>query len=352
MTTEPTLDPYARFRQELREQGAVFPEPFPAPPQHFGHPESEAESTETSDIVYPWLDRGLLCARGEDRAKLLHNFCTNDIKALPRGHVCEAFITDIKSHILAHVLVYADEDRLLLSCAAAVRQQILEHLNRYVITEDAEFTDESENVIQVLLRTAGSEPDEPTGAALEPGQGTRLSVADHDIAACRVSVWNGSTLLALVPASDALTVWHGLLEQGWRPIGSDAAEDLRIAAGFPTDGVDLNPEMLAQEAGRSDQAISFTKGCYLGQEPIARIDALGHVNRVLRRIEIESDACPVPGTPVRTADGAEIGQLRSVSPLVRSGHRSGLALLRTQQATGGAQLQIAADPLPLNARVL
>jgi folate-binding protein YgfZ len=123
--------------------------------------------------------------------------------------------------------------------------------------------------------------------------------------------------------------------------GSDAFEPLRIEAGLPLVGVDLSDENFAQEAMRTAKAISFKKGCYLGQEPIARIDALGHINRQLAGVRLAAGPGPSGGANVTTSDAKEAGLLTSVAFSPGSGQSVALAILKSQTAAVGTELQVA-----------
>src|SRR5262249_26957999 len=106
-----------------------------------------------------------------------------------------------------------------------------------------------------------------------------------------------------------------------------AFESLRIAAGTPVFGKDVGPDNLPQEVGRDARAISFVKGCYLGQETVARIDALGHVNKILTSLRFESDRVPPSGTAME-AEGKVIGSVTSSAPSPADGKPIGLGYVR------------------------
>lgn len=134
-----------------------------------------------------------------------------------------------------------------------------------------------------------------------------------------------------------------LVQAGVQHAGEDEFHSRRIAAGFPLFGIDISDDNLAQEVGRTALAISFTKGCYLGQEPIARIDAMGHVNRQLCRIELPSGPPPAPGTPVLdkpTSDGKVVGAITSSTSrgLGEADKPLALAYLRSVFAKTGTQV--------------
>ena len=130
----------------------------------------------------------------------------------------------------------------------------------------------------------------------------------------RVDWFDSPTWLLSMPIAQRDEVQRTLTQSGTRLANEDEFHSLRIVSGFPIYGVDITEENLAQEVGRTELAISFTKGCYLGQEPIARIDAMGHVNRQLCRLELSSGQLPTPGTTIldkAAPDGKPIGTITS-----------------------------------------
>src|SRR5690606_8042294 len=121
----------------------------------------------------------------------------------------------------------------------------------------------------------------------------------------------------------------------------DEFESLRIDAGFPHYGIDISEDNIAQEAARNEQAISFTKGCYLGQEPIARLDAMGHTNRQLCRLHVDTDAAPQHGTAVRSTEGADAGRITSAAKAPDGNGVVALAMLKSAFTAAGTPLKVA-----------
>lgn len=278
---------------------------------------------------------------GRDRVKFLHSFCTNDIKKLQPGQGCEAFVTNVNGKVLGHIFVFAERDSLWLESVAGSAATLLPHLDRYLITEDVRFTDRSTEFAEwLLVGTQSTELLERLGliVAALPRYGHLASgTATLPLRAIRRVEWLDSpTWLLSMPAAQRDEVQRTLTQAGAQLATEDEFHSLRIAAGFPLYGIDITEENLAQEVGRTALAISFTKGCYLGQEPIARIDAMGHVNRQLCRLEISSGPLPAPGTPILdkpAPDGKTIGTITSSTwkqcgddkPLVLAYLRSGFA---------------------------
>lgn len=224
-------------------------------------------------------------ASGDDRARFLHNFCTNEINGLAPGTACEAFFTNVKARILAHGLILAGDDHHEIWMLPGDEQVLLDHLNRYLITEDVQF--ESVTDGRATIAVIGTLPiSVPGGENSQPGTWTDHA-GDGAEVRCLAVQWAGQQLtLCNGVESDIRRLQASLEDAGRRGSLSDF-ERLRIEERFPVIGLDLGEEHLAPEAARDSSAISYTKGCYLGQEPIARIDALGKVNRALVSVELQ-----------------------------------------------------------------
>lgn len=278
---------------------------------------------------------------GRDRVKFLHSFCTNDIKKLQPGQGCEAFVTNVNGKVLGHIFVFAERESLWIESGPGSAAALLPHFDKYVITEDVRFTDRSAEFAELLLGDPQStELLERLGLSVAalPIYGHLSHGSDTlPLRSVRRVDWFGSpTWLLSMPVAQRDEVQRTLTQSGARQADGGEAHALRIAAGFPIYGIDITEDNLAQEVGRTSLAISFTKGCYLGQEPIARIDAMGHVNRQLCRLELSSGPLPEAGTPILdkpAPDGKPIGAITSSSwkshgddkPLVLAYLRSGFA---------------------------
>ncbi len=289
----------------------------------------------------PWPRRSQVRLTGADRAKFLHNFCTNDIKKLEPGQGCEAFLTSIKGRILGHIFVFAGESELMIDTVPGEDVKIRDHLDRYLITEDVQIEVVSDQFRcaylfgpdwpQVLLNGLGIDV-----RGLAPYQ--RLTNEKFGLEIRRFDLGTTSGFEVAVPTAAVDDVTSAFQRQdnssGPTRVEPEHFEAFRIDAGFPSYGIDLTDDHLAQEAGRTEKAISFTKGCYLGQEPIARIDALGHVNRELRVIAVEiEEPIAAPCKVLDPSSKAELGTLTSVGRVPGSA-TVGLGMLRTSAKPG------------------
>ena len=286
----------------------------------------------TAVTVFDLSGRTQMELTGVDRAKFLHGFCTNDIKRLEPGQGCEAILTNIKGKAVGHVFVFATATALWLDTVAGQAESIITHLDRYLIREDVTFHDRSHDWSELFL--AG--PHATQLLMLDEsmphyGHVERESFGQPFVIR-RADLFSQPGFLISLPLAARDAMLRSLLAVGVVSGTSDLFESLRIAAGFPLFGRDITDENLAQEVARTPQCISFTKGCYLGQEPIARLDALGHTNRELRRVRFASGSSLTPGTKLLAAESDdEAGILTSVAPLRNeAGETLALGYLKTK----------------------
>jgi folate-binding protein YgfZ len=247
-------------------------------------------------------DWSVVRVTGPDAASFLHNLCTNDIKRLEVGGACEAFFTDVKAHVLAHAVVCRAADGYRVVVTSPRAAELAAHLDRYHIREKLELAvEESPRVVLYF-----------------DGPQTRDNV--FEVAALSAGLSLGESPDEQAPQ---------LSEEGF--------QQLRIEQGFPLDHVDVDASRLPQEANRDALAISFTKGCYLGQETVARIDALGHVNRKLVSVQFEGPEIPASGTALLAGD-KEVGAVTSACWSAKLTAPLALAYVRRESNAAGTEL--------------
>ncbi len=266
---------------------------------------------------------------GDDRASFLHNMCTNDINGMAVGDCCEAFCTDVKGKIVGHVLVTSCADRLVLLAVPDQADTLISHLDRYIIREDVQLADAT--------------ADYDWFAAL-PGD-TRTTWGDREGIPYVSSNADGIRAASLigVATADRQRTRDSLIEHGIEQCSAAAWELLRIEDRFPLFGTDFDTSNLPQEVNRDDHAISFTKGCYLGQETIARIDALGHVNQKLVALQFAGDTVPPPGTELRRDDKV-VGRVTSSCRSPKYDAPLATAMIRRGANDEGTELQSELGP--------
>jgi tRNA-modifying protein YgfZ len=260
---------------------------------------------------------------GADRQTFLHNFCTNDVRRLAPGRSCEAFFTNVKGKILGHGLVSCRENELVIVTVPGQVAPLIEHLERYVIREDLAVRDTMAER-RYFLVSDGKLVDD---------------------AAMLWMPWNliGRPTSGLIeaPAGNSSRVKETLVAQQSMPCNLATFEKLRIEAGMPLFGFDFNDTNLPQEVGRDAVAISFTKGCYLGQETVARLDALGHVNQKIAGVQFGRADVPATGTEL-IRNGKSVGHVTSATFSPRRRAPLALGMLRREALAPGTELESAA----------
>lgn len=252
---------------------------------------------------------------GNDRASFLHNFCTNNIRDLKAGHAVEAFFADVRARVLGFGYVVATESRHEIWQPVASPERLFKHLSRYVIREDVQFVVPADDGI-VVFRTDGDSGSASLSMAVPGSSGLGMLLPFS---------WNNQSLFAVTKEYSAPTEMVAGLVRSSQQVSASEFNALRIAERFPVPGVDITDEHLAPEAGRNAPAISYTKGCYLGQEPIARLDAMGHVNRLLKCVTVKGKV-GMTGAEVQSETGTSLGVITSSSTV---GEDSlGLAILK------------------------
>ena len=240
---------------------------------------------------------------GPDRAKVLHGLCTNDIQRLTPGQGCEAFLTNVQGKTIGFVYVFCLDDSLVLETVSGQSQHLVDSIDRYVIREDVEVIDRTGQWSEVLLR------GEPAVGLLGPLADfslptevlgtTRGLVSGLEAVVHRVAFCTPSDYFVRVQTADRPLLIEALESAGAVALQPQAVEMGRIEMGTPLFGDDITEENLPQEVNRDSLTISFNKGCYLGQETVARIDALGRVNRKLVRLCFAGELVPPPGACIR-----------------------------------------------------
>lgn len=312
--------PLRQFQLSQEAAGAHFPDPEQDYPQaaHYGNPEKEYQAAQQSAALFDLSDRDQIELTGADRHKFLHNFCTNDIQGLAVDEGCEAFVTNVQSRILGYIQVFNQGESLWIDTAPGQSEAITNHLDRYIILEDARLIIRTPEFGSLYLTgpQAGDMLDKLGVKPLEVNQQQQMTDSDSKLTVRRVDWFGQPGYLCSLQYVKIAEFWQALIDQGAVPSGQEVFDALRIESRYPIYGVDLSDSNLAQEASRTSQAISFKKGCYLGQEPIARIDSLGHVNQEVRVIALEQDWLPPQGAKVMVGSGddtKEVGQITSAA---------------------------------------
>ena len=291
-------------------------------PRNYGDPAEEYAAARSGAVVVARMDRALLRVWGRDPVKMVHGLVSNDVAGLPVGGAAYATLLTPKGRLVADMRIVRRADDLLLEFDAAALDGLTSTLKKFVPPLFARFEDVSSDLVvfgvygpaarAVVLRLAGDAPaaDAPEDAALET---TNLRVLRS-----RLTGEPGGYDV-IVPAADAERFWRGAVEAGARPAGLATLDVLRIEAGVPAWGAELDETVIPLEAGLRERAISETKGCYTGQEVIIRILHRGHVNRHLRGLLFGELPPAARGTELFRTEGRPGGVVTSAcfSPLHR-----------------------------------
>jgi folate-binding protein YgfZ len=295
-------------------------------------------------------DRGRIVVTGPDRAAYLQGLLTNDVVALKAGHGCYAAYLTPQGRMITDLFVYEIGDLMLLSTPPAVKDAMLARLERFIFTEDVKLGDVTGSFAQMAvigpnaaLALAGA-LDSATEDALNalPEHGNmRAPFASQPAIVTRVTDPGEPGYDIYVERSHAEALRARLAAAGVAEIDAETAEAIRIEAGVPRFGRDMDEETIPLEAGIETRAISFSKGCYVGQEVIVRVLHRGHgrVARKLMGLKIDGGAVPPAGTPVRAGD-REIGRVTSSARSPAAKQPIALAYLHRDFLTPGSTVSV------------
>jgi aminomethyltransferase len=326
-------------------------------PLDYGDPAAEHAAVREEVGVIDRSERGKVEVTGGDRAAFLHGLLANDIKGLVPGHGCLTALLDVHGKVTALLGVSCLEDRLVLEMDRGLLAPVLATVDRYLFSERVEVEDVSAawGVLTVAgpsARKALERAAERPVPDLARGEHVLASWAGLDVRLVRGEDTGEEQVDVWVPVAGLAEAWDRVRDAGARPVGRDAWNVLRVEAGVVRHGVDVDAGMLLPEAPLAD-AYSLTKGCYLGQEVVARVTYRGHVNRKLVGLRFDGTRIPPAGAPVVVGD-REIGRVTSavVSPTLRRG--LAFAVLRREHAEPGTRVQAgtAAGHLPAEVATL
>lgn len=322
-----------------RRNGAIF-EPMleVMVPVSFGNDTLAIEAAHQGVALADLSHWGLLKISDHDRIRFLHNQSTNDFQTLKPGHGCDTVFVTSTARTIELVTAYLTEDAALVLISPNRIQEIIKWLDRYLFPMDRVIlTDISKQNCTFTL--IGAESDSLL-AKLGIGLPIGDSYASHQLLTIndlevRVAIGSGLGLpgyTLIVAAHDGAKLWSILTEAGAIPMGESVWQKLRITQGRPFPDSELTEDYNPLEAGLW-KTISFNKGCYIGQETIARLNTYKGVKQRLWGIRLQSSA--QPGTII-TVDDEKIGKLTSVTE-TNSGF-FGLAYIRTK--AGGIGLKV------------
>ncbi|MHB8419169.1 MAG: CAF17-like 4Fe-4S cluster assembly/insertion protein YgfZ [Myxococcales bacterium] len=311
--------------------------------ESYGDPARLATAARAGAALVDLGHRGRLAALGPDREGWLQGMVTSDVKKLAVGQGGPACIVSAKGKLVASARVFKRPEEIWIDLEDTPVAAALDHLRRHLVMEDCEVNDRSGATAMLGLHgprareiVRGLAPDLPelaehSQAPVAVAGAAALAIGSAELGLAGIDLW-------LAPG-DAPAVWRALVAAGAAPLGWDAAEILRVEAGRPRFGAELDEDTLPLEAGL-ERAISYDKGCYVGQEVIARMTYRGHANRKLMGLWIE-DGAPADALEALSRDGKPAGEIRTSLLSPRFGRPIALAYVRRESAAPGTKLALA-----------
>ena len=285
---------------------------------------------------------GRLSIEGKDRIAFLNGLLTNDLSKTKENMGVHSVLLNTKARVLADLYLHTETDRIVMDTGEKPSAQVKQILNQFIITEDVRIEDINEK--SVLLSVQGPESKQILNEVfkmnvedLGPLQNRNLGPS---LIIARDRTGQGGFDI-LVPSDEALPVWQSFLLNGKHnllPVGTRALEILRLEAGLPKYGVDVDENTIVLEAGYQD-AISFTKGCYMGQEVVARATHIGRVNRRLTQFHVETKEGLSSGAKILANDGP-VGLVTSAAFSPGLGKTVALGYVGRDYASVGKELMV------------
>ena len=291
---------------------------------HYGNPTTEHAALRATAGVLDLGSRGRFCLTGSDRVRLLHGQVTNDITALTPLRGCYAAFVTNKGRMQADAFIYALPNELLVDVEPGLTPMLLQRLDHYIVADDVQCVDVTP--YYGLLSVQG-----PLAAAVLNRLNLGITLPEQDLAVAHLTdptlgeiyitrnARTGSIGFDLfIPLEVQAMVLDKLVaaarDESGGLAGWEALELARLEAGIPRFGLDIDETNLAPEAGIESRGISYSKGCYIGQETIARIRTYGQVAKALRGLRLPDDLAvlPIRGDKI-LRDGREVGYITSAA---------------------------------------
>lgn len=325
-------------------------------PASYGDARAEYAALRRSAVVFDMSTLGKLRITGGDRIAYLQGQLSQDILPLQQpGRGAYACLLKPTGQVLSDMVLFSTGDAVFALTPPHTRRTVQERLEQFVIMEEVEIEDVTES--SVLWHVAG-----PLSASrLEPFGVAEASPLWHS----REVTWRGRPLHVvrtdrcgeqgydlLAPAESASDLRQALLDVGVQPAGVEAFNVRRVEAGIPLFGVDMDESTIPLEAGLGERAISFTKGCYAGQEVIHRIFSRGHTNRSLTGLRLSAEVLPPYGVTISAGDRQDAGWVTSVVRSLSLDAVIALGYLRNEYTAPGTTVVVQHEPSPIAAQVV
>lgn len=314
---------------------------------HYGDARAEYEAVRGGGAgLFDLSSRGRVEVSGGEAVQFLNGMLTNDVARLEDGAWMSAAFPNPQGRLIASARVLRRGDSFLFDTEAATYERVLKYLERYTLAGDFRVRDLTGET--AMLTVQGSRAREITAAALgdetlnvERGRISSVRFREGELTLLRATHTSEDGIDLFVRAPDASALRDALIEAGAIPSGFDALEVLRVEAGLPRYGVDASEANVVLEVVDESESVSYTKGCYAGQEIIARIHWRGHVAKKLAGIIFDGDTEPPADSALRSCDeGREVGRITSTVFSPRLRRHVALAVIRYDSLAPGTELKV------------
>lgn len=320
----------------------------PAAPAAYADLAGEYKASMEGAAVYDNSYSGRLRAEGADALDLLNRLSTNRVDNLPAGRGAPTILTTDRGRILDLLGVVNIGEYSLLLTGAGKQQAVIDWLDKYTIMEELTVTDITGETAmftlcgpQCLAALAALMPAAVDGwAEMEPYAAVAATVAGQETLLIRRPLGDLAAWDLVTDAGGGPAVGAALTAAGLVAVGQEAWDALMVSCAIPRSGRELGDAFNPLEAGLIG-AVDFAKGCYIGQEVIARLDTYNKVQRYLVQLRFPDDAVVAEGA-VLESGGRNVGRVTSLATIPTTGERLALAYIRTAQAQPGARLELAA----------
>jgi folate-binding protein YgfZ len=341
---------HLRADASLREQDGCLV------PAHYGDARAEYEAVrgESGAGVFDLSSRGRVEVSGAEAVPFLNGMLTNDVAALKAGEWMHAAFPNPQGRLLALARVFRTGEGFLFDTEAATYERMLGALERFTLAGDFRVRDLTRET--ALLSVQGARAKEFVRAALGEeasdvvrGRLVTARFQEAEVTIARATHTSEDGLDIFVNAANAESLWDALTASGARAVGFDALEVLRVEAGVARYGVDASEANVVLEVVSEEEAVSYTKGCYVGQEIIARIHWRGHVAKKLTGLIFEREVEPSGEARVRSCDseGREVGRVTSKVFSPRLKRHVALAVIKYDHLAAGTEVKISVGDVEL-----
>ena len=281
--------------------------------------------------------RGRIRVHGSEATMFLNGLITNDVKTLAENRWMSAAFPTVQGRLIGAVRVVRGKDSFFIDTDAESHEAVLKTISRFTLAGDFHVSDVTAETS--LLSIQGKRAAEVVGKVFETSVSElpRNGAIELPVTIIRATHTAEDGFDILVNSDQAAQVREALINAGAQPVSDDTFEVLRIEAGIARYGLDMDETNIVTETNLDD-AVSYTKGCYVGQEIIVRIKHRGHVAKKLTGLRVETDRSIEPGAVIKSSDGTEIGKVTSTAVSPKLGNTIGLGYLRYEYLEAGTNV--------------